>query len=182
MRKLLCALFVAGLLGASANAQDPLYRVFLDTSGNRGDAAPHPGSGTLSYGNPELPAGGGRLYIYGEFQSGDQTILSPNFDVTIDGGRQFRVAIARRAGCRSRHGLGHSRPAGLRGSGRWPGKPDRLRLRRCVCPRRRRWRSHGHRRSDRRSGARQPDAVGSGCVGSASSSLRSERKVKASKS
>ena len=89
MRKLLSTLFVAGLLVASANAQqtDPLYRIFFDTSGNAGsDAAPHPGRDTLSYGNPVLPAGGGRLYIYGEFLRDDQTILSPNFDIEIDGG------------------------------------------------------------------------------------------------
>ena len=33
-----------------------------------------------------MPAGGGRLYIYGEFQYRDQTVLSPNFDITVDGG------------------------------------------------------------------------------------------------
>ena len=80
------ALALALGLSSTANAQDPLFRIFLDESGNRGDAAPHPGSGTLSYGNPVLPPGGGRLYIYGEFQSPDQTILSPNFDITVDGG------------------------------------------------------------------------------------------------
>ena len=63
------------------------FRIFFDESGNAGsNAAPHPGSGTLSYGNPVLLAGGGRLYIYGEFQDFLQTILSPNFDITIDGG------------------------------------------------------------------------------------------------
>jgi len=65
----------------------PGFRIFFDESGNAGsNAAPHPSSGTLSYGNPVLLAGGGRLYIYGEFQNPDQTILSPNFDITIDGG------------------------------------------------------------------------------------------------
>ena len=65
----------------------PPFRIFFDESGNAGsDDAPHPGSGTLSYGNPDLAPGGGRLYIYGEFQADDQTVLSPNFDITIDGG------------------------------------------------------------------------------------------------
>ena len=88
MKRVLRTLFAVGLFVAGANAQvDPLFRVFLDRSGNAGsNAAPHPGSGTLRYGNPVLPIGGGRLYIYGEFQLEDQTILSPNFDITIDGG------------------------------------------------------------------------------------------------
>jgi hypothetical protein len=86
MKKLIETLLIAGLLVAAANAQEQSYRIFFDTSGNAGsDAAPHPGSGTLSYGNPELgPVG--RLYIYGEFQLADQTVLSPNFDITVDGG------------------------------------------------------------------------------------------------
>ena len=88
MKNVFCSMVAVGLFAAGASAQTaPLYRIFLDTSGNAGsDAAPHPGSGTLSYGNPNLPNGGGRLFIYGEFQLADQTVLSPNFDITVDGG------------------------------------------------------------------------------------------------
>ena len=68
------------------------FRIFFDTSGNGDvDDAPHPGNATLSFGNPELPPGGGRLYIYGEFQNDGpagfgQRVPSPNFDIEIDGG------------------------------------------------------------------------------------------------
>ncbi len=88
MSKLVGTLLVAGLLVAGANAQDPLFRVFFDIEGTGGaDNASHrPGDHNLSYGNPELGPGGGRLYIYGEFQRDYQHILSPNFDITIDGG------------------------------------------------------------------------------------------------
>ncbi len=88
MSKLVGTLLVAGLLVAGANAQEPLFRVFFDIEGTGGaDNASHrPGDHNLSYDNPELGPGGGRLYIYAEFQAVDQTVLSPNFEITIDGG------------------------------------------------------------------------------------------------
>jgi hypothetical protein len=91
MMKLLFSTVLAGGLTATV-AADESFRMFFDTSGNAGsNAAPHPGGNTLSYHNPVLPSGGGRLFIYGQFQSngpdGDgQVILSPNYDITIVGG------------------------------------------------------------------------------------------------
>jgi hypothetical protein len=81
-----CAtLLVIGAICVPAGAQG--VRMFFDVSGNAGsDAVPHPGSETLSYSNPVLPAGGGRLYIYVEFLYESLTVLAPDLDITVDGG------------------------------------------------------------------------------------------------
>jgi hypothetical protein len=84
MRKLIGALFVAGLLVGSASAQGPGGRIYFDRAGNGGDeTAAHPGATVKE--NPVLN-GGGRLYIYWEFGGADQKVLSPNFNVEVDGG------------------------------------------------------------------------------------------------
>ena len=76
----------AGLF-VSAAGGGGTFRLFFDIEGSDGELGSHrPGNHVLSYGNPVLPAGGGRLYIYGEFQQDDQTIFSPNYDITVDGG------------------------------------------------------------------------------------------------
>ena len=87
MKQTLCTAIVVGMLVASTNAQPPCFRVFFDTEGSDGELGSHrPGDHVLGYGNPVLPAGGGRLYIYGEFQFRDQTVVSPNYDIAVDGG------------------------------------------------------------------------------------------------
>ncbi len=87
MSKRVGTLLIAGLLVACANAQPPCFRVFFDTEGSDGELGSHrPGDHVLSYGNPELPAGGGRLYIYGEFHKDEQNFFCPTYDIAVDGG------------------------------------------------------------------------------------------------
>ena len=80
-------LLAVGAFYVPAGAQEHV-RLFFDVSGNAGsDAAPHPGSETLSYTNPTLPAGGERLFIYAEFLGPpDITFVSFSYDITVDGG------------------------------------------------------------------------------------------------
>lgn len=75
-------------LAAAPAAGQCTGRLFFDLAGNGGvENAPHPGS--LAMENPQLPPGGGRLYIYWEFGQtppSPQHWLAVNHDVTIDGG------------------------------------------------------------------------------------------------
>ena len=89
MKKLLGVLFVAGMLVGYASAQGAGGRMYFDLAGNvpgnqEENDAPHPGATAKV--NPELPDGGGRLYIYYEFGAANQTVLSPNYDIEIDNG------------------------------------------------------------------------------------------------
>ncbi len=63
-------------------------RLFFDLAGNGGvENAPHPGS--LAMENPQLPPGGGRLYLYFEFgrpAGQGQYWDGVNYNVAIDGG------------------------------------------------------------------------------------------------
>ncbi len=79
-------LLAVGAFCGPAGAQEHV-RLFFDVSGNAGsDAAPHPGSETLSYTNPTLPAGGERLFIYAEFLGEHISFVSFSYDITVDGG------------------------------------------------------------------------------------------------
>ncbi|MEE9131769.1 MAG: hypothetical protein V3T84_17290 [Phycisphaerales bacterium] len=82
--------FIECLFGfvKGANAQGSVGRIYFDLDGNVPGAqnendAPHPG--VTAKENPMLD-GGGRLFIYWEFGGGNQNVLSPNYDITVDGG------------------------------------------------------------------------------------------------
>jgi hypothetical protein len=82
-----CATLLAILAFCAPVGAQQQARFFFDISGNAGsDAAAHPGSEALSYTNPTLPAGGGRLYIYTEFLHDEVSIIHANYDITVDGG------------------------------------------------------------------------------------------------
>ena len=88
MKKLLEVLVVAGLLVGYADAQGPGARIYFDLDGNvpmsqDENDAPHPGATAKE--NPVL-VGAGRLYIYWEFGGTQQSVFSPNYDITVDDG------------------------------------------------------------------------------------------------
>ncbi len=86
MSRILCV----GLAGHFASlAQAETGRLFFDLAGNGGNQnAAHPGG--LAMTNPQLPDGGGRLYLYWEFGrpggSNSQNVLGLNYNVDVDGG------------------------------------------------------------------------------------------------
>lgn len=86
MRKLLGVLCVAGLLVGAANAQrDPVGRMYFDLAGNDGTQE---GArvGNTAQENPQLDAGGGRLFVYWQFGHADQLMLGMGVDINIDNG------------------------------------------------------------------------------------------------
>ena len=80
--------FIDCLFGGGGKGQSDGGRLYFDLDGNVPDAqnendAPHPGDTAKE--NPMLD-GSGRLFIYWEFGDSNQDVLSPNYDITIDGG------------------------------------------------------------------------------------------------
>jgi hypothetical protein len=76
-------------MACSAFASAETGRLFFDLAGNAGNQhAAHPGG--LALNNPQLPDGGGRLYLYWEFGRpgglDPQEVLGLNYGVSIDGG------------------------------------------------------------------------------------------------
>lgn len=83
MSKLVGILILLGIALAPAAAQgDIIGRLYFDLLGNDGSES-GPRLGPTAKVNPELPNGGGRLFIYWEFGHTDQLILGLGVDIEI---------------------------------------------------------------------------------------------------
>jgi hypothetical protein len=88
MKKLVCAMFVAGLAASAAMAQDEGFRFFFDTKGVS-DASARLAADPLAFTNPLVTNGlgadaGQRLYIYLGYGTNNQNFSSIGLRVTVD--------------------------------------------------------------------------------------------------
>jgi len=94
MKKLVCAMFVAGLAASAAMAQDEGFRFFFDTKGVS-DANPRLAADPLAFTNPLVTNGlgvdaGQRLYIYIGYGTNNQNFSSVNLRVSVDANGRIR--------------------------------------------------------------------------------------------
>ncbi len=86
MRKAIVPAMLVSLTTAAALAQrDPVGRLYFDTVGNNGMQS-SPRSGPTAQVNPQLPDGGGRLFLYWQFGHESQRMFGIGFDVEATGG------------------------------------------------------------------------------------------------
>ena len=85
MSRLLGLLLAAALAAPVAAQRDPIGRLYFDHLGNDG-AQNSPRSGPTAQENPQLPDGGGRLFVYWQFGHVDQLMHGVGVDIDISDG------------------------------------------------------------------------------------------------
>lgn len=89
MKQLIAVIFAATFAAIAAKGET-IGRLYFDPVGNDGqDSGPR--FGPTSKINPELPDGGGRLYLYWEFGHEEQFMYAVIFDVQVQGGEVARA-------------------------------------------------------------------------------------------
>lgn len=85
LRKLTAMLLAAGLVGSAFGQREPVGRLYFDLLGNDGTEN-SPRVGPTAQENPELPDGGGRMFIYWQFGHSDQTMIAVGVGIGITAG------------------------------------------------------------------------------------------------
>jgi hypothetical protein len=79
--------FIAGVcVGTAAGQRAPVGRLYFDVAGNDGMES-SPRVGPTAQVNPELPDGGGRLFLYWQFGHEEQRMYAAGFDIEVFGGQ-----------------------------------------------------------------------------------------------